>query len=104
MIVTSLVLSMAVNALVTGLIVFKILRVFLGVRATTVTSVNSEGNFSSTGGGTKLRRIIFVIIESAMALFAVQLVRVVLNFFPSMAVDRATDFIFVIQQMLNVNH
>ena len=39
-----------------------------------------------------------------MALFAVQLVRVVLIFFPSMAVDRATDFIFVIQQMLNVNH
>ena len=100
---TSLFLSMAVNALVTGLIVFKILRVFLEVRATTVTSVNSEGNFSSTGG-TKLRQIIFVIIESAMALFAVQLVRVVLGFFPSDAVFRATDFLVVIQQMLNVSY
>ena len=65
---------MAVNTLVTGLIVFKILRVFLEVKAT-VTSV--ERTLGSTGG-TKLRQIIFIIIESGMALFAIQLVRVVL--------------------------
>ena len=64
---------MAVNTLVTGLIVFRILKVFLEVKAT-VTSV--ERTLGSTRG-TKLRHIIFVIIESGMALFAIQLVRVV---------------------------
>ena len=69
----SLALSMGVNTLVTGLIVFRILKVFLEVKAT-VTSV--ERTLGSTRG-TKLRHIIFVIIESGMALFAIQLVRVV---------------------------
>ena len=36
-----------------------------------------ERTLSSTGG-TKLRHIIFIIIESGMALFAIQLVRLVL--------------------------
>jgi hypothetical protein len=86
-----------VNALVTGLIVFKILKVFLEVKSTT-TSV--ERTLGSTGG-TKLRHIIFVIIESAMALFAIQVVRLVLSqglwdgFVPF-------DLVFGIAQMLNV--
>ena len=67
--ITGLVTSMFVNALVTGLIVFKILEVFLEVNA-------ASGSLSSTGGP-KLQHIIFIIIESAMALFAIQLVRVV---------------------------
>jgi len=67
---------MAVNALVTGLIVFKILKVFLQVKAVSVKG--------STGpGGTTLRHVIFVIIESGMALFAIQLARVVLDTLPS---------------------
>ena len=66
---------MAVNALVTGLIVFKILKVFLEVKAT-VTSV--ERTLGSTGG-IEFRHIIFIIIESGMALFAIQLVRIVLS-------------------------
>ena len=69
---------MAVNALVTGLIVFRILKVFLKVNAT-LSSV--ERALDSTGG-TTLRYIIFVIIESGMALFAIQLVRAVLSMLP----------------------
>jgi hypothetical protein len=94
---------MAVNALVTGLIVFRILKVFLVVKTTSiVTSVDSRGNLGSTRGGRKLQQIIFVIIESAMVLFAIQLVRVVFSFSSSSAIFNATDFIIVVQQMLNV--
>ena len=74
MALTSFVLSMAVNTLMTGLIVFKILKVFLEVKAT-MTSV--EQTLGSTGG-TKLRHVIFVIIESGMVLFAIQLFRVMI--------------------------
>ena len=73
---TALIASMVVNALVTGLIVFKILKVFLEVRATSVE--RTLGSLSSTGG-TKLRHIIFIIIESGMALFAIQLLRVLVT-------------------------
>ena len=72
---TSLAASMAVNTLVTGLIVLKICKVFLEVKATSVDSERTSGSLSST----KLRHIIFIIIESGMALFAIQLVRVVLT-------------------------
>jgi hypothetical protein len=74
MTLTSFSLSMAVNALVTGLIVFRILKVFLEVKAATTSVERTLG----TTGGTKLRHVIFVIIESGMTLFAVQLVRVML--------------------------
>ena len=92
---------MAVNTLVTGLIVFRILKVFLEVKATSV-----ERTLGSTGG-TKLRHIIFVIIESAMALFVMQLVRLVLSNIPipdaQLPVYIATgDFVAVTSQMLNV--
>ena len=68
---------MAVNTLVTGLIVFKILKVFLEVKASLVEQTSDS--LSSNAGGTKLRHIIFIIVESGMALFAIQLVRVVLT-------------------------
>ena len=73
---TSYVASMVVNALVTGLIAFKILKVFLEVKPTSVEQ--TLGSLNSTGGP-KLRRIIFIIIESGMALFAIQLVHVVIT-------------------------
>ena len=99
---TSFALSMAVNTLVTGLIVFKILKVFLEVNAT-VTSV--ERTLGSTGG-TKLWQIIFIIIESGMALFAVQLVRVVLSILGSQGVSNnfqiSSCLVIGINQMLNV--
>ena len=88
---------MAVNALVTGLIVFKILKVFLEVKTTTV-----EGTLGSTGG-TKLRHIIFVIIESGMALFAIQLIRVVFFNLPVELVPDCTyNLVICIHQMFNV--
>ena len=105
MTLTSMVTSMAVNALVTGLIVFKILKVFLEVKAASVE--RTLGSLSSTGDN-KLQHIIFVIIESGMALFAVQLVRVVLTSVaahPETAtagVSIALDFVIGIHEMLNV--
>ena len=56
---------MAVNTLVTGMIVFRILKV-TGAGPSTLT------------GGNKLQHIMFIIIESGMVLFAIQLVRIVL--------------------------
>ena len=98
---------MVVNALVTGMIVFKILKVFLEIKATSVEQ--TFGSLSSTGGGPKLRHIIFIIIESGMALFAIQLVRVVITSVldaqgeatpPSLLI--ALDFVISIHQALNV--
>ena len=103
---TGLAASMAVNALVTGLIVFKILKVFLSVKATSVEQ--TFGSLSSTGGP-KLRHIIFIIIESGMALFAIQLVRVVIRSLFELHGDAtsaslivAYDFVLAIHPALNV--
>ena len=63
--VTGLALSLTVNAVVTGLIVLKILKVFLEVKSATVI------------GGRNLRSVIFVLIESGMALFSIQMARLV---------------------------
>ena len=65
MFTTGLTASMAVNALMTGLIVFKILKMFLKVKTT------SDELTLGSSGGTKLQYIIFIIIESGMALFAI---------------------------------
>ena len=105
LIITGLVASMVVNALVMGLIVFKILKVFLEVKATSVE--RTLGSLSSTGGP-KLRHIIFIIIESGMALFAIQLVRVVITSIfqlpvpESQSLQNAMDFVISIHQALNV--
>ena len=64
------------NALVTGLIVFKILGVFLEVKAATTSVERTLGKTWS--GSTKLRHVVFVIIESGMALLVVQLARLIL--------------------------
>ena len=97
---------MIVNALVTGLIVFKILKVFLEVRPTSVEE--TLGSLNSTRGP-KLQRIIFIIIESGMALFAIQLARVVITSLAKLQVGLslqsliiASDFVITIHQALNV--
>ena len=95
MTITSFALSMAVHALVTGLIVFKILKVFLEVQTTSV-----ERTMGSTRN-TMLRHIIFVIIESAMMLFAIQLIRIVLGILPSVP-NSYLAFIVGINEMFNV--
>ena len=104
---TGLAASMVVNALVTGLIIFKILKVFLEVNK--ATSVDRTLSSLSSTGGPKLRHIIFIIIESGMALFSVQLVRVVIT---SVVVYQAgqtplsfliaMDYVIIIHQLLNV--
>ena len=98
--ITGLAASMAVNALMTGMIVFRILKA-TGVKPTSV-----ERTLGSTEGN-KFRHIMFIIIESGMALFAIQLVRFVLAF-TSVPVEQlpffqaAIDFVIFINQMLNV--
>ena len=97
---TGLAASMAVNALMTGMIVFRILK------ATGVQPTSIERTLGSTEGN-KFRHIMFIIIESGMALFAIQLVRIVLGFITVPAeqypfVVTAEDFVVVINQMLNV--
>jgi hypothetical protein len=100
--ITGLTASMAVNALVTGMIVFRILKV---TRVKPSTSV--ERTLGSTGR-TKLRHLIFIIIESGMALFAIQLVRVVQVIKVPAAQVRlfahvgGEDIVVVVNQMLNV--
>ena len=100
---TALVASTVVNALVTGLIVFKILKMFLENKANSVEQ--SLGSLSSTEG-TKLQRIIFIILESGMALFAVQIVHVVLTPLQqrmgTSSLVFAVNFVIVIHEMLNV--
>ena len=99
-VITGLAASMAVNALMTSMIVFRILK------ATGVTPTSVERTLGSTEGN-KFRHIMFIIIESGMALFAIQLVRIVLLFI-SVPVEElpflvvARDFVDVINQMLNV--
>ena len=95
---------MAVNALMTGMIVFRI------VKATGVMPTSVEQTLGSTKGN-KFRHIMFIIIESGMALFAIQLVRFVLWLIPvPLALDSeqelffqaAGDMVIVINEMLNV--
>ena len=99
--ITGLTASMAVNTLATGMIVFRILQV---TRANRLTSV--ERTLGATGGN-KFRHIMFIIIESGLALFAIQLVRIVLEFIPvsdgeESLFQAVLDLVIVINQMLNV--
>jgi hypothetical protein len=102
--ITGLTTSMTVNALVTSLIIFKILKVFLDLKPTSIERTLG----SSSGGSSNLRHIIFIIIESGMALFAIQLVRVVLTsvvvrtVLPGSAAVVGMEFVIGIHEMLNV--
>ena len=60
---------MALNALMTALIVFKILKVFFEVKPTAVEQ--TLGVPRSGDSSTKLQHTIFMVIESGMALFAI---------------------------------
>jgi hypothetical protein len=95
LIITGLVISMTVNALVTGLIVFRIFKVFREVKAASA----SDKVLLNVTGGSKLRSIIFIIIESGMALLSIQLTGIVITIFIS--VD-SFEVIGVIHQMFNV--
>ena len=71
---------------------------FLEVKAA---STSIERTLGITGG-TTLRHIMFVIIESGMALFAIQLVRVLLSFLQSATSRGTLDFVIGIHEMFNV--
>ena len=98
---TSVAISMVVNALVTGLIVWKIFKAFREVQQGFTSAEKSSGII----GGRKYRSAIFIIIESGITLFAIQLVRVILSipaFSNSIPIIFAENFIIVTHQMLNV--
>ena len=102
----SLIASMTVNALATVLIVFRIFKVFREIKDVTTSNEKSLG----ITRGRKLHSIIFIIIESGMALFAIQVARVVpliivLNISSendNLAWQAAYDLIVPIHEMLNV--
>jgi len=81
-------LSMTVNALVTGLIVFRIIKVFQQVK----TPCTVDGQILGVAGGGTLRRLIFVIIESGMVLFSTQLFQLVVTILATDAADAAAYF------------
>jgi len=96
---TSLITSMTVNALVTGLIVFRILKAFR--------EVTLEDKSLGTTHGNKLRSVTFIIIESGMALFAIQLARVIISATATVeesavsATFYAFELIIAIHEMVN---
>ena len=65
-------MSMTVNALVTSLIVFRIFKVFRQVKV-----ASGPSRALNDAPGSRLGSIIFIVIESGMALFSIQLVRLV---------------------------
>jgi len=93
--VTGLVLSMSVNALVTGLIVFRIFKVFREVKTT------ADDKMLGATGGSTLRRVIFMLIESGMALFSVQLARLVVVIVHTNAGNKALQLIIALHDMFN---
>ena len=88
---------MTVNALATGLIVFKICKMFREVKTT------PDYQYLGLTGGSKIRRIIFILIESGMALFSIQLARLVLSIIGTDAAYATYCPIACIHQMLNVS-
>ena len=94
--IAGLTLSMTVNVLVTGLIVFRIFKVFQEVK-----TAADHQNLGDTGRNT-LQRVIFIIIESGMALFSIQLTRLVAGIVTTDAANDAYVLISGIHEMLNV--
>ena len=88
-------MSLAVNALVTGLIVFKIFKVYCE-------SKPSYDQSFSASGGSKLRLVIFILIESWMPLFCIQVARLVVTFVWTQAAINAAQPIISIYEMFNV--
>ena len=87
LILAGLALSMAVNTLVTGLIVFRIFKVFQEVKIGT-----ADDKILGVTSGSKLRRIIFILIESGMALFSIQLTRLVVIIVTMVAPDNEAAY------------
>ena len=94
--VAGIVMSMIVNAYATGLIAFRIFKMYRHVNP-------SLGNHSEI----KYRRVLSIIIESGIALFSIQLIRVVLVVnFEMTGSDvplNALEIVIAIHEILNVS-
>ena len=99
----SLSASMTVNTLVTGLIVFKIFKVFRDTKVPFRKDATVSSNHSSIGGNNRLRSIIFILIESGAALFCIQLIRLAVSIAKTNIGVEVFDLIVGIHQMLNVS-
>ena len=90
-------MSMSVNALVTGLIAFRIFKVFQQVKVSSVSNLALK-----EAPGSTLGNVLFMIIESGMILFSIQLVRLVVF---SIQTPAYNGFLLVapIHVMLNVS-
>lgn len=97
MLLSSHTISMTVNALVTGLIVIRILKVFRQVKVATEPDLSLNDAPGSTLGS-----IIFVVIESGMVLFSIQLVRLVVYAIQTPTAYEAYLLVVPIHEMLNV--
>ena len=95
--VAGLALSMTVNALVTGLIAFRIFKVFREVKTAT-----ANDQILGVTGGSTLRRVVFILIESGMALFSIQLVRLVVTIVKTDGAQDAYYLINGVHGVLNV--
>ena len=85
------------NALVTGLIVFRIFKVFQEVKTTV------DGRILGMTGGSTLRCIIFVLTESGIILFSIQIVQLVLYVVTTDAADDAYELIAPLTQLQILN-
>ncbi|KAF8815217.1 hypothetical protein BYT27DRAFT_7197113 [Phlegmacium glaucopus] len=95
-IMAALAFSMTVNALVTFLIVSKIFRVYREIGST------SDDQSLGATAGSKIRAVIFIIIESGMILFSIQLARLLCTIFIETDAGHKTLQITIsIHQMLN---
>ena len=92
----SLAITMTVNALATGLIVFRIFMVFRQSRVT------SDDQVFGVTRETKFRSIIFVLIESGLLLFSIQLARLVVSILTTDGAEDAFYLFAAIHQQLNV--
>ena len=92
---TSIAISFTVNGIVTGLIVFKIFKVYLEAKP-------AYGQTSGATSGSKLRPVMFIIIESGLALFCIQLAFLVTNIVPTQAATNASQLIMGIYAMFTV--
>ena len=95
--IASLALSMTVNALVTGLIIFRVFKVFQIVKTGTV-----DDQILGVTGGSTLQCVTFIIIESAMALFLIQLARLAVTIVNTDAAYNVYYLISGIHIMFNV--
>ena len=98
LVIAGLAMSMTVNALATGLIVFKIWAVFREVKL-----ASDDPTFGATPSrGNKLRSVIFILIESGLTLFLIQFGRLVVTVMNTVDANYAFKFFVCLHQQLNV--